>query len=287
MLVHVTLGALPVLVLAYVVAAVRRSERWTFAADAVLVTTAVVTLATFAFGLVSNATVSWPGGLGTWRWLHLALGITTTSALAVLAAFRLFRRRRQAVPLTGVPTALAALGVAAVAAATGWVGGEVLVFHSGMAVRGAAGGALAPALGEGHGSPKDVHEAMGFIRADWATVRTASAAMLVERPAAAEFDRVADGAARLEALARWLSVDGARDLARAGSEPANHHAIDAGASRERSHHLTEMARDLERSAGRVRADARARDLAALVESIGSMEMQCAHCHAELRWRQAP
>ena len=93
-LVHFTIGALPIVIVAYAMAAVRRSPAWTFVGDVALTSTAALTLFTFAFGLVSNAMVRWPGGLDTWRWLHLAFGALSTLLLAGLAGFRLFQRRR-------------------------------------------------------------------------------------------------------------------------------------------------------------------------------------------------
>src|SRR5262245_34438536 len=127
-LVHLTLGVLPVLVIGYAIAAWRRSERWSFVADVAAAIGAPITLATFAFGLVSNATLAWPDGLNTWRWLHLAFGAFTTLLFVLLAAFRLVLRRRGRA--SGVGAFVASSMLALVAAVAGWIGGEILVFRS-------------------------------------------------------------------------------------------------------------------------------------------------------------
>src|SRR6476619_5670033 len=128
LLVHFTIGGLPLVVIAYAMTARQRSQSWTAIGDAALFVTALLTLGTGTFGLVSNAVVPWPGGPELWRWLHLALGGTLTLALASFAVVRVFRRR---LGPTGVGTLLAALFVAGIAGATGWIGGEVLVFPGG------------------------------------------------------------------------------------------------------------------------------------------------------------
>src|SRR5579883_555912 len=84
-LVHFTIGALPLLLLAYAVAAWRRSERWTFVGDVTLFVTAVLTLLVAAFGLVASFVMAWPADVGTWRWIHLAVGAGVTAALLVFA----------------------------------------------------------------------------------------------------------------------------------------------------------------------------------------------------------
>ena len=60
-LVHVTVGTVPVLLLAYVLARRRASPAWTFAGDVTLGVTAAVTVAATAFGFVSFLLVGWPG----------------------------------------------------------------------------------------------------------------------------------------------------------------------------------------------------------------------------------
>ena len=124
-LVHFTLGGLPILVLAYAIAAWRRSERWTFTGDMALFVTASITVLTAAFGLVSNWTVPWPGGLDVWRWLHVAVGVATTVLLLAFAFARAVARRRGGSSGKGVVAV--ALLVSSVAAFAGWIGGDVLV----------------------------------------------------------------------------------------------------------------------------------------------------------------
>src|SRR5262245_24453735 len=179
-LVHVTIGALPIIVVAYAVAAWRRSHAWSFAGDVALVTTAAFTLATGASGLVSNAVVPWPGGIELWRWLHLGLGIASTVLLGTFAVARLVLRRRD--PATGPRTCAAALAVACVIIATGWIGGDVLVFSSGMAVTAAGDGALAPPVYPAASPPLDFLDAMRKVRASWAAITTQVAWMLVHEP---------------------------------------------------------------------------------------------------------
>src|SRR5438067_373935 len=92
-LVHFTLGAIPLLVIAYAVAAWRRSPGWTLVGDAALGVTAALTLVTATFGLVSNAVLFWPGGIGRWRGIHVGFGLASTVLLAGFALWRLTRRR--------------------------------------------------------------------------------------------------------------------------------------------------------------------------------------------------
>src|SRR5262245_6584326 len=90
-LAHFTIGGLPLIVIGYAVAVWRRSPAWTLVGDAALVVTAALTLATGAFGLVANAQ-PWPGGIESWRWIHLGAGVATTVLLALFAAARLVFR---------------------------------------------------------------------------------------------------------------------------------------------------------------------------------------------------
>lgn len=206
-LVHATIGAIPLLVVTYWIAAVRRSERWTFAADVVLAVTAVLTIFTAGFGLISFFAVDWPGGLQPWSALHLAFGAVTTAGLLAFAGYRWARRRRSQV--SGRPALYAALGVAAVAGFTGWIGGEVLVYRSGVAVEAAGGGALAPTLGEPTNTqpvrPAGIMDAMAQLRGSWAAVTTDVARMVVEEPTDARFDRIARHTEHMRRLAHWLA----------------------------------------------------------------------------------
>lgn len=202
-LVHFTLGALPFLLLAYAVAARRRSAAWTFAGDTLLFFTAAITLATVAFGLVSNAVVDWPGGLSTWRWLHLGLGAFTALSLLVLAVARALRRRKHPVGRAFAGMLIASLG----GLVTGWIGGELLVFRSGMAVEAAAGGALAPPLTSRSPRPGDVTGAMHDLRASWAAATAELASMVVHDPDAREYAAVERHARDIGDVARWIAEE--------------------------------------------------------------------------------
>lgn len=262
-LVHVSLGVAPVLLVAYALAAWRRSTSWAFAADAVLFVSLPFTLLAFAFGLVSNAIAPWPGGLGGWRLAHLVLGALTAALHLGLAAFRAAQRRRS------VPAGRGALGgavlLAAVVGATGWVGGEVLVFHAGMGVRGAADGALAPTLGA-H-PPADLRDAMGQLRGAWADAQVSLAAMIVQHPSPAGFERIARDAARLEALSGWL-----------GAHPPG------GLSEEDAGSLRFMAGVLAQRAGSLGGAAGKASLPLCAKHLASVSASCAGCHTQLRWK---
>src|SRR5512134_3358792 len=95
-LVHFTLGVVPVFLVAYAIASARRSPRWTFAGDVAVWIGAALTPATVASGLVSNALVSWPGGMQVWRWLHLGLAVASAVLFLALAVARLRALRREA-----------------------------------------------------------------------------------------------------------------------------------------------------------------------------------------------
>lgn len=261
-LAHFTLGGLPLVVIAYAMAARRRSVAWTFAGDAALVLTAALTLATGAFGLVSDAVVPWPGGLEGWRALHLGLGVATTALLAVLAAWRLARRRRRAPVRVG--TLAAALVVGGVAGATGLIGGEVLVFHAGMAVRAAGDGALAPPVGGPAAPPGEFLPAMREARAAWAGIQARLAWMLVQQPRDADFAAVEDYARRLQAAAAAMAEAGGRD--------GRHGAL-----------LASMSQALGGDAADIEEAARARSLQDIARAAGEASAHCADCHAEARW----
>lgn len=301
-LVHFTLGTLPVLILAYGMAAWRRSERWTFVGDVTLVTTATLTLATAAFGLVANWALEWPGGLATWRWLHMALGAATTVLLVFFAAARLRDRRRGRIT-SGVAAAATAVVTALLAGSAGWVGGEVLVFHSGMGVRAAAGGALAPPITARRAEPADLLDAMHAIRAAASLVATESAKMIVEAPSPDRFDRAAEAARRIREIAEWLAAEAATPdaVARvAGHDDANGATAgrpspaEAAAGRvpadgEHAAHphaeaseLAGMAQKLAERALAVEDAAVRRDLPTLAIARGRLEATCAACHELLR-----
>ena len=227
LLAHFTLGGLPLIVVAYAMAAWRRSPSWTLIGDAALGLTAALTLATGIFGLVSNAVVPWPGGIERWRWLHLGGGVATTLLLLLFALVRLVRGQRERA--TGAATLAVALAVCGVAGATGWIGGEVLVFHAGMAVRAAGDGALAPSLSAATPHPRDFLDAMRGARAAWGGVQTRLAFMLVQRPSDDDFARVGIEAQRLQLFAQAMA-----DFARPAStfaRRAGRDGADAGGRR--------------------------------------------------------
>jgi uncharacterized membrane protein len=292
-LVHFTIGALPIIVVAYGVASWTRSEKWTFVGDVALAITAPLTVLTAVFGLVAYFTVGWPGGLETWSWLHLALGALATSAIVALAIARMRARRRSLV--SGTPTFAAAGALAALVLFTGWIGGEVLVFHSGMAVKAAASGSLAPPLARfSTAPPRDLEASMDRVRAAWSEVTTRAASMIVHAPTPAELDAVERAAREIETTARWIETDGAKTLPNpGGAMPALHdhphdHAARGAAKAEampstRADHLVEMARDLEAHASAVASAAHAQSLDEIMRTTGQLGAECAGCHVELRW----
>lgn len=262
-LAHFTIGGLPLIVIGYAIAVWRRSPAWTLVGDAALVVTAALTLGTGAFGLVAN-TQPWPGGLETWRWIHLATGVATTLLLATLAALRIVFRGDEA---AGPRTLGAALVVATLAGFTGWVGGEVLVFHGGMAVRAAAEGALAPPVRETSERPRDFLAAMRQARAAWAAIDTRLAWMLVHEPRDDELARIEHEAHRLAALAGVMADEGQKD-------PADGDV------------LSSMAQSLAGDADAIADAAKRRSLQDLAKAVGETSSDCADCHEQTRWKRA-
>jgi uncharacterized membrane protein len=262
-LTHFTIGGLPLIVIAYAIAVWRRSPAWTLVGDAALVVTAALTVGTGVFGLVSNAVVPWPGGIESWRWIHLGFGIATTTLLAALAALRLVFRRPD------TPASPALLGcvvvVAAVALFTGWVGGEVLVYHSGMAVRAAGDGALAPPVFDSTKRPKDFLAAMRQVRAAWGAINTRLAWMLVQHPRDEDFARIEHDARRVEELTKVMADEGAKD----GK------AADV---------LASMSQTLGGDADDIAEAAKKKSLQDIAHAVGEMSGHCADCHEQVRWK---
>lgn len=277
-LVHFALGPLPIVVAAYALGAVKRSERWTFVGDVAVASSAAMATAALAFGVVSNAVLAWPGGFDTWRWLHVGFGIGSTCAIVVLAVVRTVARRRARV--AGAPTLVASAIATALMLLTGWIGGEVLVFRSGMAVRAAADGALAPAS-EPAATPADLGDAMGRLRGAWADTTTRLAQMVVHHPREDDYERIRDQAERMETLARWIEVSGGPTL-RDPTVRLEHGSHGGGFPETRADHLSEMARMLRERAQNLVTAARRSDLQAAVVANASIEAQCVDCHAELR-----
>ena len=273
-LVHVTLGVLPVIVVAYALAIARRSDRWSFAGDVALWVGAIFTMGTAASGLVANALVPWPAGLATWRWLHLGAAVASAVVFLGLAGVRLRAFRRGAA--AGRGTLAAALVLSAMLGVTGWIGGEVLVFHSGIAVSAAAHGALAPTLVRASAPPGDLDEAMAQLRGAWAEATTAHDLMLVEHPTREGYARVASAARDLARVAAWLETDGPRRVVEHAGE----------------HGGPEMAATVEQLAGVLRERAVQLEQAAAAErwsgvtqALGAITSTCAGCHEAVRWRE--
>jgi uncharacterized membrane protein len=270
-LAHVPVGAAPLLFAAYAIARWRRSAEWTFAGDALLFLALPFTLIAFAFGLVSNAIAAWPGGLSGWRTAHLVLGAVTSAGYLALAVYRGARRSRT--PRAGTGLVVATGLLVAVVGATGWVGGEVLVFHAGIGVQAAANGALAPALpsttGAGH-PPSDLGDAMGQLRGAWGEAQVSLAEMIVQRPTAGGFARIGADAARLEQLATWLDANPPQALS---DEDLSALHFMVGTLGQRAHAL---------------GDAAARSSLPLVsKQVAAISATCAGCHAQLRWKPHP
>jgi uncharacterized membrane protein len=262
-LTHFTIGGLPLIVIAYAIAVWRRSPAWTLVGDAALVLTAALTLGTGIFGLVSNAVVPWPGGIESWRWIHLGFGITTTTLLAALAVLRLVFRRADA-PISP-PLLGCVVIVAGIAVFTGWVGGEVLVYHSGMAVRAAGDGSLAPPVFDSTGRPKDFLGAMRQVRAAWAAIDTRLAWMLVQHPRDEDFARIEHDARRMEELTKVMADEGAK----------NEKAADV---------LASMSQTLGGDADDIAEAAKKKSLQDIAHALGEMSGHCADCHEQVRWK---
>lgn len=294
-LTHVTVGMLPILVVAYAVAAATRSAKWTFAGDLALAIATLFTVATFAFGLVSNAMLFWPGGLGSWRWVHLALGAIGTAILLLLSAVRWRRRRLPAG--TGFATAVVLCALAI--AVNGWVGGEVLVYHAGMAVKGGALGADAPPLASTD-PPRDFMDAMGGLRAHLAAISDDVTVMVVKRPQLARFLDAKKNAIALGKLALWLDEHphaleeqdrrGRRVDKNVPSPVAGHEKDDQrGEARDDEGatsseiEIANYAAFLEEAAEKIARAADAKDLQALAVELGRTQASCAGCHESQRW----
>lgn len=280
-LVHTTIGVIPVLLLAYVVAATRRDDRWAFAADVMLVATAAITLATATFGLVSNAVLEWPGGLSTWRWLHLGFGAFSTVLLVAFAGLRIVVRRRGK-PAAGFETVATAALIGIMVGFTGWIGGEVLVHHSGMAVMAAGEGALAPPLSSKPPRPNDVPRSMHIVRASWASANATVAAMLLEPPEPAAFQKIERDASRIAAASAWMREIGAQKLQHGDAQLEVEGEVVT-----RAQAFGAMAHQLEVNAGDLGQAARNQDVAATTKAVGVVATTCAGCHSRLRRHGPP
>ena len=254
-LVHFAIGTLPLALVAYAIAAVRHSERWTFVGDVTIYASAIAAVASTASGIVSFLRVTWVGSSGSWRWVHLACGAVGTALLVAFAIARWLARGR----LARARTFACAACAAAVIAFTGWLGGEVLVFRGGAGVIAAAGGALAPAVGSPHAT-RSVVELMDRVREHWATITVDDAEMIAVAPSDAKFTEIQHDADALAALSGPLdqqisngNADTSRDIAALG----------------------DAAHALARAAGQ-------HDIAGIARSLATIDGVCASCHEQMR-----
>lgn len=280
-LVHLPLGILFLAVVLYVIAAARHSERWTFAADVAAWFGAATALLAGIFGFVSYYTVEWPGGLEPWPQLHLGMGVATVVLSAAFALTRAWRRRKS--PVVGAGWAAGAVALGLVAAFTGYVGGEVLVFHAGMAVQGAARGSLAPSLSWPGSPPEDVEDAMGRLRGAFAAASTTHQHILVEHPTEEQFREVARAAGHMQEVARWLEQQHESE-----DEQAPHGAEagtgGSGGEHENHAHLARMAGPLLDASRALEEAAQAHDVPGMSHALGDTMAACASCHTHLRWK---
>jgi uncharacterized membrane protein len=294
-LVHYTLGTLPLLVLAYGLARLRHSERWTFVGDVTLWVTTAFTVLTGATGLLSFLTLRWPGGVDPWPWVHLGAGVSVAAFLIVLSYLRARARRAhrpgeapQIVRRGSLALAVVTLGLSVIA---GWIGGELLVFRAGMAVQAAADGALAPPVpAPMRKPPRKVMDAMHAIRPAWGSASTALAAMIADRPTDAAFGAIAEGARTIEETSAWMEHDGPKTLEEGhgmghprlgvGGGPPPSGEGDASAPET----LARWSEELGVRARALREAAEGRDLPAATKAAGQMQTACVGCHEELRWR---
>jgi uncharacterized membrane protein len=277
-LVHLPLGVIPLVLVAYALAASQRSERWMFAGDVALGFASISALLAAALGYVAYFSVQWPGGLDPWPLAHLIGGTTTTLAVWIMAALR-WRSVRRDIRSSAGPQgpkphrlrwAVGALGLTVLVFATGYIGGEVLVFHAGIGVKAASHGALAPPLSAAVDAPQSLHDSMHRMRAYWARSVGGVAQSVVNKPSAVEFEAIAEDARRIERLARWL-VDWGHQGAHGDGDPEV---------------MREHAGTLQRAAQRLESAATQRDLADTIDALGAMTRGCAECHLDERWSTA-
>lgn len=284
-IVHVPLGCLPMVVVAYTMGAARVSERWMFAGDVALGVASLGALFAGVLGYVAYFNVEWPGGLGPWPIVHLALGTATVLAVAALAALRWRARRLVPERISKASWAVGSGLVTLLALMTGYVGGEILVFHGGIAVKGGAGGVLSPPLAVRDSSPASLHDAMDRLRPLWASCVTLTAAATVEGPSDATFDAVADHARRMQKLARWLYDWGGAQRGLAAESPTKA-TTDAERSERRSR-LQRLARGLGDSTFQLEQAAIQRKLPELVTALAATTNSCIECHQHASWQANP
>jgi uncharacterized membrane protein len=277
-LVHLPLGVIPLVLVAYAIAASQHSGRWMFAGDVALGFASISALLAAALGYIAYFSVQWPGGLAPWPLAHLIGGTTTTLGLWIMAALR-WRSVQRDIRSTAGPQspkphrlrwAIGALGLTVLVLATGYIGGEVLVFHAGIGVKAASLGALAPPLSAAVDAPQSLHDSMHRVRAHWARSVGSIARSVVHEPSATEFEAIAEDARRIERLARWL-VDWGHQGTHGHADPDV---------------MREHAGTLQRAAQQLEAAATQRDLADTIDALGAMTRGCAECHLDQRWSTA-
>jgi uncharacterized membrane protein len=268
-LVHFPLGILPLAALAYVMAAARRSRPWTFAGDVALIAGSLAVAVAGVFGIVAWLVVQWPGGLDPWRWIHLGAGVSSVALALVAMIARLATIRRY--PTVGAGWAAAAVGLSVLVLFTGWVGGEVLVFHGGMAVKAAGNGALAPASEHEEGPPENFLQAMHRLRGAYGSATATMASAIVEHPRDRDFTTFANDARTMQVAARWVAQHGA----------------EGAPSAEQGEHVVSMARDFVRHAADLEQAAATRQLSAVADQLGVIQADCAACHEHTRWEGEP
>ncbi len=266
-LVHFPLGLLPLAALAYVLAAVRQSKRWTFVGDVALVTGTLGLAGAAIFGGVSWVMLDWPGGLDPWRWVHLGAGAAVAVLALIVMIARLVGARKT--PIAGGGMAVGTVAVAALVLFTGWIGGEVLVYQGGMAVQAAGDGALAPSDESNAPAPDNLEEAMAQLRGAWGSATTTMAHSIVAHPTPAQFTTIARDARTMQRLGRWVTQHGAE-----GVEDPD----EAEDMRRMAGHFTEHAADLEQAAA-------SGELSQVAARIGVIQADCAGCHEHTRWEQ--
>jgi hypothetical protein len=204
-------------------------------------------------------------------------------------------RWRGTAAVAGKPMSIASAALGALVLFVGWIGGEVLVFHSGMAVKAAGLGALAPPLvRHWNRPPRDLEESMDRVRSSWSDVTTRAAKMVALAPRGPELEAVERSARVIEDTARWMQTDGPKTMPDPrGPMPSLHdehhdHVLRGLSQAEpmpatRADHLVAMARDLEGHASAVEAAAHAQSLDGVMTAAGALGAECSDCHSELRW----
>lgn len=285
-LVHLPLGSFPVAALAYLVAARYRSERWSHAGDIALVFAALTATLAAGLGLLAYFLLDWPGGLAPWPVLHLVLGAATAVLSLALMGWRLRGRKRR--PVVRWPGALATAGVMGLTFFTGWVGGEVLVYHAGVGVQAAGLGALAPPVSWPEAPPENLDDAMGRLRAAWGAASSRLSMMVVEKPSDAHYAGLAEDARHMQEVALWVIGGGgspAEDTEARGQAGVGGGGT-AGGGGHGEHEraaLAGMAEVMRAQAQELEQAARQKDLMAASENFGALTGTCSACHMQHRW----